>query len=176
VTVIRLRKMDTTREPNVSTLLDTRGSGTTLTTAQQQRLIGVLRIAWVALLAGVIPFDGSVGAIVFAHLQQPSPDPRTIVADLPSGVAAAVKKHWRKNCTRAMPAPVRSPLSCAPHSSSERPKYPAYPPGSSRPIRWTTSQRTRRSNRFAYPVGIWRAASVCFNIISRTWRSIEQRQ
>lgn len=48
-------------------------------------------------LTGVLPFKGSVGQLVFAHLKQPPPDPRTVMPDLPAWVAQAVMRALAKN-------------------------------------------------------------------------------
>lgn len=48
-------------------------------------------------LTGEKPFKGSAGQVLFAHLQQPSPDPRRVVDDLPPQVTAALNKALAKN-------------------------------------------------------------------------------
>jgi predicted Ser/Thr protein kinase len=48
------------------------------------------------MLTGQKPFRGNTGQILFAHLQQPAPDPRTIVPDLQSSVALAVMQAMAK--------------------------------------------------------------------------------
>jgi tRNA A-37 threonylcarbamoyl transferase component Bud32 len=49
------------------------------------------------LLTGERPFKGSAGQILFAHLQQPAPDPRTIQADIPREIAHAIEKALAKD-------------------------------------------------------------------------------
>lgn len=43
-----------------------------------------------AMLTGELPFKGNVGQIIFAHLQQPPPDPRKIDPNIPIDVASAI--------------------------------------------------------------------------------------
>ena len=48
------------------------------------------------MLTGERPIKGSAGQVLFAHLQQPAPDPRTIVPEIPRGVAKAVQRAMEK--------------------------------------------------------------------------------
>jgi predicted Ser/Thr protein kinase len=48
------------------------------------------------LLTGERPFKGSAGQVLFAHLQQPAPDPRTLRPDVPREMAKAVLKALEK--------------------------------------------------------------------------------
>jgi hypothetical protein len=49
------------------------------------------------LLTGKAPFTGSIGELVFAHLQQPAPDPRVLLPDLPTSAALAVRRAMAKD-------------------------------------------------------------------------------
>jgi serine/threonine-protein kinase len=49
------------------------------------------------LLTGELPFKGSVGELVFAHLHQPPPDPRAKLPTLPSAIARAIVKALAKD-------------------------------------------------------------------------------
>lgn len=49
------------------------------------------------LLTGTRPFTGNPGQVLFGHLQQPPPDPRTVRTDLPQGVALAVRRALAKH-------------------------------------------------------------------------------
>jgi hypothetical protein len=49
------------------------------------------------LLTGERPFKGSAGQILFAHLQQPAPDPRDIQDDIPRHIAHAIEKALSKD-------------------------------------------------------------------------------
>jgi hypothetical protein len=49
------------------------------------------------MLTGELPFKGSIGQIVFAHLQQPPPDPRSINASIPDVVANAIMRAMSKD-------------------------------------------------------------------------------
>ncbi len=49
------------------------------------------------MLTGRLPFKGSVGEVVFAHLQQPPPDPRDLAPDLPDVMALAVLRALSKH-------------------------------------------------------------------------------
>jgi serine/threonine protein kinase len=50
------------------------------------------------MLTGELPYKGSnAGQVLFGHLQQPAPDPRLLVPDLPSHVSAAIRKALEKN-------------------------------------------------------------------------------
>jgi serine/threonine-protein kinase len=49
-----------------------------------------------AMLTGEMPYKGNVGQIIFAHLQQPPPDPRKCVPDLPEATAAAIIRCMAK--------------------------------------------------------------------------------
>ena len=48
------------------------------------------------MLTGELPFKGNPAQILFAHLQQPVPDPRILVPDLPRTVAQALMKALAK--------------------------------------------------------------------------------
>jgi serine/threonine-protein kinase len=48
------------------------------------------------LLTGELPFKGGVGQVVFAHLQQPPPDPRSVRAEIPENIAMAVIRAMAK--------------------------------------------------------------------------------
>ncbi|MBC8100092.1 MAG: protein kinase, partial [Armatimonadetes bacterium] len=49
------------------------------------------------LLTGNLPFKGSVGEVVFAHLQQPPPDPRKYAPELPLATANALLRALLKD-------------------------------------------------------------------------------
>jgi serine/threonine-protein kinase len=49
------------------------------------------------LLTGKPPFHGNVGQILFNQLQQPPPDPRTLVSDLPKSTSIALLKALAKS-------------------------------------------------------------------------------
>jgi hypothetical protein len=49
------------------------------------------------LLIGERPFKGSAGQVLFAHLQQPAPDPRDTNPDVPRETAKAIMKALEKN-------------------------------------------------------------------------------
>lgn len=50
------------------------------------------------MLTGQLPFTGdNPGSVMLAHLQQPAPDPRTLVPDLPEQVAAAILRALAKD-------------------------------------------------------------------------------
>jgi hypothetical protein len=49
------------------------------------------------MLTGKLPFKGSVGEVVFAHLQQPAPDPRLIAPTVPDTVAMALLRAMAKD-------------------------------------------------------------------------------
>jgi tRNA A-37 threonylcarbamoyl transferase component Bud32 len=49
------------------------------------------------ILTGDVPFKGSVGNILFAHLRQPPPDPREKVPTLPETVANTITRAMAKN-------------------------------------------------------------------------------
>jgi serine/threonine-protein kinase len=48
------------------------------------------------MLTGQLPFTGSVGQIVFSHLQQPAPDLRLISRETPEYLSAAVMRAMAK--------------------------------------------------------------------------------
>ena len=50
------------------------------------------------MLTGELPFQGDwAGAVMLAHLQQPAPDPRALVSELPDDVATAILRAMAKN-------------------------------------------------------------------------------
>jgi hypothetical protein len=49
------------------------------------------------LLTGTRPFTGNPGQVLFGHLQQPPPDPRSLRAGLPQGIALAVRRALAKH-------------------------------------------------------------------------------
>ncbi len=49
------------------------------------------------MLTGVRPYQGGAGQVLFAHLQQPIPDPRQLLPELPQSVARAVMQALAKN-------------------------------------------------------------------------------
>lgn len=49
------------------------------------------------MLTGECPFKGSAGQVLFAHLQQPAPDPRDVEPDIPPEIARAIQKAMAKN-------------------------------------------------------------------------------
>jgi serine/threonine protein kinase len=49
------------------------------------------------LLTGERPFKGSAGQVLFAHIQQPAPDPRDVNPDVPRSFALAVIKALSKD-------------------------------------------------------------------------------
>jgi serine/threonine-protein kinase len=49
------------------------------------------------LLTSERPFKGGAGQILFAHLQQPPPDARSVHADIPRHIAHAIEKAMAKN-------------------------------------------------------------------------------
>lgn len=49
------------------------------------------------MLTGKRPFEGSAPQVMFAHLQQPAPDPRDIQPDIPRTAAKAILKALEKN-------------------------------------------------------------------------------
>ena len=49
------------------------------------------------LLTGQLPFQhNNIGALLIAHLNQPAPDPRVIVSELPFGIASAIQRAMEK--------------------------------------------------------------------------------
>jgi predicted Ser/Thr protein kinase len=58
--------------------------------------IYALGVVLYEMLTGECPFKGSAGQVLFAHLQQPPPDPCDLVPDLPAHVARAVMKAMQK--------------------------------------------------------------------------------
>ncbi|MCU0498968.1 MAG: serine/threonine protein kinase [Anaerolineae bacterium] len=49
------------------------------------------------MLTGKPPFHGSLGEVVFAHLQQPPPDPSEVVSEIPPNIAYAVMRAMAKD-------------------------------------------------------------------------------
>lgn len=49
------------------------------------------------MLTGELPFSGNPGQVLFAHIQQPAPDPRDRVPDMPRPVAKAILKALEKD-------------------------------------------------------------------------------
>ena len=49
------------------------------------------------LLTGLLPFEGSIPQVMYAHINQPPPDPRTLNATVPQHMAVAVMKALAKN-------------------------------------------------------------------------------
>jgi serine/threonine-protein kinase len=48
------------------------------------------------MVAGVPPFRGNAGQVVFAHLQQPPPDPRDLKPNLPVEAVRAIQRAMAK--------------------------------------------------------------------------------
>ncbi len=59
--------------------------------------IYALGVVFFEMLTGQRPFTGTPGQVLFAHLQQPPPDPRKLRPDLPLTVAKAVYRALDKN-------------------------------------------------------------------------------
>lgn len=68
-------------------------SSRTIDTRADIYALGVLAYE---LLTGKPPFHGNVGQILFNQLQQPPPDPRTLIPDLPKSASAALLKALAK--------------------------------------------------------------------------------
>jgi serine/threonine-protein kinase len=49
------------------------------------------------MLTGERPFKGSSAQVLFAHIQQPAPDPRKIVPEIPANVAQAIVRAMAKD-------------------------------------------------------------------------------
>jgi serine/threonine-protein kinase len=49
------------------------------------------------LLTGARPFEGGAGQVMFAHIQQPPPDPRDKNPEIPRSVAKAILKALEKS-------------------------------------------------------------------------------
>lgn len=66
-------------------------------TVDAQADIYALGVLAYQMLTGELPFKrDNVGALVFAHLNQPSPDARLLVPDLPEAAAQAIRKAMAK--------------------------------------------------------------------------------
>ncbi|MCX9079943.1 MAG: serine/threonine-protein kinase, partial [Candidatus Methanoperedens sp.] len=59
--------------------------------------IYALGVVLYEMLTGQRPFQGSAGQVLFAHLQQPPPDIRSINPDLPRSIAHAVTRVLSKD-------------------------------------------------------------------------------
>ncbi|GAB4515502.1 MAG: hypothetical protein OHK0046_19150 [Anaerolineae bacterium] len=59
--------------------------------------IYALGVVLYEMLTGQRPFTGSPGQVLFAHIQQPPPDPREINPDIPRHVAKAILKALEKD-------------------------------------------------------------------------------
>jgi serine/threonine-protein kinase len=59
--------------------------------------IYALGVVLYEMLTGERPFKGSAGQVLFAHLQQPAPDPRDLNDHIPSKAAHAIMKAMAKN-------------------------------------------------------------------------------
>jgi eukaryotic-like serine/threonine-protein kinase len=49
------------------------------------------------MVTGTRPFQGNPGQVLFAHIQQPPPDPRDVNGDVPRPLAKAIMKALAKN-------------------------------------------------------------------------------
>lgn len=49
------------------------------------------------MLTGKPPFEGNAAQVMFAHIQQPAPDPRTIYPDIPSTMSDAIMRALSKS-------------------------------------------------------------------------------
>lgn len=58
------------------------------------------------MLTGSLPFAGGVGQVVFAHLQQPAPDPRTLRPEISEAVAKAIMRAMAKTPSDRFPTAV----------------------------------------------------------------------
>jgi hypothetical protein len=59
--------------------------------------IYALGVVLYEVLAGTMPFHGTVGQVLFAHLQQPPPDIRDSMAEIPETVAIAIQRALSKD-------------------------------------------------------------------------------
>lgn len=59
--------------------------------------IYALGVVCYELVTGRRPFEGSAGQVVFAHIQQPPPDPSTFNPSLPRSVSSAILRALAKN-------------------------------------------------------------------------------
>ncbi len=62
----------------------------------QRADIYALGIVAYEMLTGERPFKGNAGQVLFAHLNQPLPDPRSVQPDIPDHISSAVKKALEK--------------------------------------------------------------------------------
>lgn len=65
-------------------------------TADRRADVYALGVMTFEMLTGRLPFEGSPAEIVFAHLQQTPPDPRTFKPDLPDAAAQAILQALSK--------------------------------------------------------------------------------
>jgi serine/threonine protein kinase len=56
------------------------------------------------LLTGSIPFEGTLAHILYAHLNQPAPDPRLLRAEIPDFASRAILKALAKDPAARFPS------------------------------------------------------------------------